>query len=208
MKVLTVALATTLAAVAPLAAQQHEGHDMGDVPAMCVLGGGHGGGHGAAAPAAPAAGEHAGHAQAAPAQAAAAAPMAMASTMTLWSHEFMMYNHHAKDFELTADQVARIETIRAAAQGSCTHHVHMSKQSDAAATAAFGQATPDMATFEAKVKESSSHVAMAHVAIAKAALEAFALLTPAQREKAIAERAEHAAKAAGAAPAAGGHTGH
>lgn len=177
MKRIALALVATLAAAAPASAQ-HQGHGQAAAaaPAMCVLGGGHGGEHGQQ--------QGGGH------------------EMTLWAHEFMMYSHHAKDFELTADQTARIERIREAAQASCAQHMTMAMAAHDAATAAFGRAAPDMATFEAKAKEAAQHHGMAQIAVARAALEAFALLTPTQREKAVAERTEHAAQAAG------GHSGH
>jgi len=188
MRAVTAAL-VALAAAAPAAAQQHEGHAMqhgSNVPAMCMLpgGGAHGAGHGDSAGAQ--------HAQGG------------MEEVTLWAHEFMMYAHHGAEFGLTDAQRTRIDQIRTNAQSSCTRHVQMAEQAKMAAVTAFGRANPDMAAFEAKLGEAAQHTTMAHVAIAKAALEAFEVLTPAQKEKALAERAEHTAQATGAA----GHTGH
>lgn len=96
-----------------------------------------------------------------------------------------MLLHHAKDLELTEDQVAKVTQLATASKAACETHLGAAGDAHKAAAALLGDAaaTPDLAQYQAKLGEAIRHVVEAHVGVVKAGVDAKALLTPAQVEK-------------------------
>lgn len=96
-----------------------------------------------------------------------------------------MLLHHAKDLELTQDQVAKVTQLATASQAACETHLKAATEAHHAAAALLGDAAtnPDVAQYEARLREAITHVLQAHVGVVKAGVEAKAVLTPAQVDK-------------------------
>ena len=96
-----------------------------------------------------------------------------------------MLLHHAKDLELTQDQVAKVTQLATTSQAACETHLKAATEAHHAAAALLGDAAanPDVAQYETRLREAVTHVLQAHVGVVKAGVEAKAVLTPAQVEK-------------------------
>jgi Spy/CpxP family protein refolding chaperone len=107
----------------------------------------------------------------------------MQQGMAHYIANFGMLLHHKADLALTDQQVQRIEALQKQAQTDCEQHMKMAHDQHAAAAAALNAATPDVAGFEAKLREASQHMVQAHVAVARRGVEALGVLTAAQKTK-------------------------
>lgn len=96
-----------------------------------------------------------------------------------------MLIHHAKDLELSQDQVAKVTALATSSKSECETHMKAAMDAHRAATALLGgpAATPDLAAYEGRLREATTHVLQAHVGVVRAGQQARALLTPAQIEK-------------------------
>lgn len=96
-----------------------------------------------------------------------------------------MLIHHAKDLELTQDQVAKVTALATSSKSDCETHMKAAMEAHHAASALLGgpAATPDLGAYEGKLREATTHVLQAHVGVVRAGQQARALLTPAQIEK-------------------------
>jgi Spy/CpxP family protein refolding chaperone len=85
--------------------------------------------------------------------------------------------------ELSAEQVTRLEALKAAAAQEAMHHEHMATQSHHAALMAIHHGDIDLAAHEAKLKEAMNHSLMAQMGNATKLAEARQVLTAEQRSK-------------------------
>lgn len=113
-----------------------------------------------------------------------------------------MLIHHAQDLSLTQDQISKVTALVTASTADCQTHMKAAMESHRSAFELLGapNSTPDLAAYEAKLREATTHVLQAHMAVVKAGQEARALLTPEQAQK-LGKHED--GKAAG-----GGHSGH
>lgn len=82
---------------------------------------------------------------------------------------------------LTSAQVERIEAIRDRAQREHQPHMQAAMQAMREADALLETSAPDLARFEARLKDCANHHVQAHLAMTRALLEAREVLTPEQR---------------------------
>jgi Spy/CpxP family protein refolding chaperone len=88
---------------------------------------------------------------------------------------------HGEMLKLTATQVERLEALQARHHGDCMARMEQVKAAEAAAEAALLQTTPDLHTFEAKLREAANLKVDCKVDMARTGQEALAVLTPEQR---------------------------
>jgi hypothetical protein len=93
-----------------------------------------------------------------------------------------MILHHKQELGLSAQQVARLETLQKEAEPSCTRHMQLAMTAHKAANELLAAAAPDFAAFAAKLKESTAHMVEGHVALARAAVAARDVLSLEQRQ--------------------------
>jgi Spy/CpxP family protein refolding chaperone len=86
---------------------------------------------------------------------------------------------HADHLGLSQDQVRRIEAIRDRTDGAAHMQGAMATQRQAAELLQAEQ--PDLAAFEARLRQAADHMVQAHTTMARAAVDARAILTPEQR---------------------------
>lgn len=86
---------------------------------------------------------------------------------------------HADALKLTADQVARIEALRDQSAGPA--HMHGAMAAHRQAAELLQAERPDLAAYEAKLREAADHMVQNHTSMARTAVEARAILTPEQR---------------------------
>ena len=84
---------------------------------------------------------------------------------------------------LTADQKARLEAIRTQSTEAAGPHMQQMMAAHQKAVQALQGNSPDLAAYEAAMKEAAGHMTVLHVASARAGLDARAVLTPEQRTK-------------------------
>jgi hypothetical protein len=92
-----------------------------------------------------------------------------------------MVLQHQEELGLTADQVTRLETLKAEA-GSGAHMTEVMAAHSRAAEAIEGDA-PDWTAYETALRAAADHMVQAHTAMARTAVAARDVLTPAQREQ-------------------------
>lgn len=85
--------------------------------------------------------------------------------------------------ELTGEQVSRLEGLQQKFSQQHEEHVKAADEAQRAAAEALRGEQPDLAAYEAKLKEAAAHGVEAHVVAARAALEARSVLTDEQRAK-------------------------
>ena len=112
-----------------------------------------------------------------------------------------MLIHHAQDLALTPDQVTKVTALVTASTADCQNHLKAAMDAHQSAFELLGapSSSPDLAAYEAKLREATTHVLQAHIGVVKAGQEARALLTAEQLQK----LGKHEGAQAG-----GGHTGH
>ena len=112
-----------------------------------------------------------------------------------------MLIHHAQDLALTPDQVTKVTALVTASTADCQNHLKAAMDAHQSAFELLGapSSSPDLAAYEAKLREATTHVLQAHIGVVKAGQEARALLTAEQLQK----LGKHESAQAG-----GGHTGH
>jgi hypothetical protein len=94
-----------------------------------------------------------------------------------------MLLHHAQEIGLTAEQQEKVSELARTSQASCEQHLEAAAGSHKAAAALLGQDSPDVAAYQARLRETLDHILQGHVAVIKAGIEAKALLAPDQRDK-------------------------
>ena len=151
-----------LAAAAPVAAQQHEQRARGQMSHMTAM---HCGGTGMMM------------------QNTHADTMKQRMMQMMGAPTPGMILHHKQELGLSAEQIGRLETLEKQAEAACSQHMRLGMEAHQAANQLLEAAAPDFAAYTAKMKQAAGQMAEGHVAMAKAALEARAVLTPAQREK-------------------------
>lgn len=88
---------------------------------------------------------------------------------------------HADALNLSADQVQRLEALRDQAAGPA--HMHGAMAAHRQAAELLQAERPDLAAYEAKLREAADHMVQNHTTMARTAVEARAILTPEQRTK-------------------------
>jgi Spy/CpxP family protein refolding chaperone len=89
---------------------------------------------------------------------------------------------HRDQLGLSADQVQRLEALRADAPGA--GHMSGAMAAHRQAAELLQSERPDLAAYEAKLREASEHMIQAHSTMARSVVQARAILTPEQRQKA------------------------
>ena len=89
---------------------------------------------------------------------------------------------HREQLGLTADQMSRLEILQAEASTAGASHMRIGMEGHIAAAALLKGDNPDLAAYETKLREMSEHMLQAQVGMARIAVQARAVLTPAQRE--------------------------
>jgi Spy/CpxP family protein refolding chaperone len=90
-----------------------------------------------------------------------------------------MILRHVDDLGLSQDQVRRIEAIRDRADGAAHMQGAMATHRQAAELLRADQ--PDLAAYEARLRQAADHMVQAHTSMARTAVDARAILTPEQR---------------------------
>jgi Spy/CpxP family protein refolding chaperone len=90
-----------------------------------------------------------------------------------------MILRHAEHLGLSQDQVRRIEAIRDRAEVATHMQGAMAAHRQAAELLQAEQ--PDLAAYEARLRQAADHMVQAHTSMARTAVEARAILTPEQR---------------------------
>lgn len=99
----------------------------------------------------------------------------------------------AQALGLTDAQVQKLRAIAEQAHAAAQPHAQAAMQAHHAAMQALDSDSPDLATFEARLREAATHQVEAQVAAARAATQALAVLTPEQRSNVrFALRLQHA----------------
>jgi hypothetical protein len=88
---------------------------------------------------------------------------------------------HREMLQLTASQVEQLEALQAAHKADCEKRMAAAKAADAAAAAALAAAEPDVAAYEARLREAAGHRVDCKVDMARLGQAGAALLTDAQR---------------------------
>jgi Spy/CpxP family protein refolding chaperone len=94
-----------------------------------------------------------------------------------------MLMHHAEDLALTAEQQAKVSELAKTSQAACEQHLDAAAAAHKAAAALLDKDAPDLAAYQAKLRETTDHVLQGHLAVVKAGLEGRAILTPEQAAK-------------------------
>jgi Spy/CpxP family protein refolding chaperone len=92
-----------------------------------------------------------------------------------------MLLHHQEELDLSADQIRRIERLQAEADGAAYMGAVMAAHREAAELLQADQ--PDLAAYEAKLREGAEHMIRAHTQMARTVVEARGILTPEQHQK-------------------------
>jgi Spy/CpxP family protein refolding chaperone len=104
-----------------------------------------------------------------------------------------MLLQHRDELGLTSDQVQRLEALLRDARGA--GHMSGAMAAHRQAAELLQSERPDLAAYEAKLREASEHMVQAHTSMARTVVQARAVLTPEQREQAAA--LDHGAMAHG-----------
>lgn len=170
MKSIALALLVTLMAAAPVAAQEHEGHQPkpGEHEAHPMHGQQMHGQH-----------EMAGHAAGMQMGQGAGHCMAMMAGIG----QAMMAFHHTEELDLTADQAQEMESLMTRAHEAAHPHMQMAMEAGAKAGELLDAERPDFAAYEDRLGEAAAHMVQAHTALARATVEARGLLTAEQRTR-------------------------
>jgi hypothetical protein len=84
---------------------------------------------------------------------------------------------------LSADQVQRLEELALRARAARADRIRQAEAAEHAADDAMHAAAPDLTVYEGHLRAAAAHRVEARLATARAALEARAILSPAQRER-------------------------
>jgi hypothetical protein len=98
------------------------------------------------------------------------------------AHRYMpkMIVRHAEMLKLTADQVAKLESIQSSHMKDCEQHKAGMKAADEAAAKLLEDANPDLAQYEARLRESAEFKVKCRLGMVVAGRDAKALLTAEQ----------------------------
>jgi Spy/CpxP family protein refolding chaperone len=84
---------------------------------------------------------------------------------------------------LSPDQIDRLDETRGRAEAARAERLRQAEAAERAAADALHRAPPDLAAYEAGLREAAAHRVEARLAMARAALEAREILDPAQRAR-------------------------
>ena len=107
----------------------------------------------------------------------------MMMDMTVMAFQPGTLLHSASDLGLSADQIARIDSLGSEAQEAHGEHAQAAMAARDRASSALQGDAPDLNGYSEAFTEAARHMALAHVVMARTAIEARAVLTPAQRAK-------------------------
>lgn len=98
------------------------------------------------------------------------------------AHRYMpkMIIQHGDMLKLTADQIAKLESIQSSHMKDCEQSKAAMKAADEAAAKLLEDASPDLAQYEARLRESSEHKLKCRLGMVVAGQTAKALLTAEQ----------------------------
>ena len=85
--------------------------------------------------------------------------------------------------ELTAAQRERLEAIQSEEQDALEPHMNAMREAHERATSAVETDPPDLAAYEAALRDAADHMVQAHLVMARSAAEARAVLTAIQLDR-------------------------
>ena len=94
-----------------------------------------------------------------------------------------MLIQHRQELSLSDDQVRRLEVIRTRTEASARTHMQPAMQAHMAAAAVLESNSPNLQTYEARLREAADHMVQVHVALARGAVEARQVLNAEQRTR-------------------------